>query len=75
MSKTYTPHREKDGIRKGLWDIMGPPAPPFFFLRGGVGGGGGGGGGAMAEILIVSIVLIGFYKICVKCFAKPLLQW
>ena len=69
MSKTYTPHREKDGIRKGLWDIMGPPAPPFFFLRGGVGG-----GGAMAEILIVSIVLIGFYKICVKCFAKPLLQ-
>ena len=71
MSKTYTPHREKDGIRKGLWDIMGPPAPPFFFLGG---GGGGGGGGAMAEILIVSIVLIGFYKICVKCFAKPLLQ-
>ena len=70
MSKTYTPHREKDGIRKGLWDIMGPPAPPFFFF----GGGGGGGGGAMAEILIVSIVLIGFYKICVKCFAKPLLQ-
>ena len=70
MSQTYTPHREKDGIRKGLWDIMGPPAPPFFF----VGGGGGVGGGAMAEILIVSIVLIGFYKICVKCFAKPLLQ-
>ena len=50
-----------------LWD---PPLPPFFFW----GGGGGGGGGAMAEILIVSIVLIGFYKICVKCFAKPLLQ-
>ena len=50
-----------------LWD---PPPPPFFFW----GGGGGGGGGAMAEILIVSIVLIGFYKICVKCFAKPLLQ-
>ena len=44
-----------------LWD---PPLPPFFFE----------GGGAMAEILIVSIVLIGFYKICVKCFAKPLLQ-
>ena len=44
MSKTYTPHREKDGIRKGLWDIMGPPAPPFFFLWGGGGGGGGGGG-------------------------------
>ena len=70
MSKTYTPHREKDGIRKGLWDIMGPPAPPFFFFEGGCWGG----GGAMAEILIVSIVLIGFYKICVKCFAKPLLQ-
>ena len=51
-----------------LWD---PPPPPFFFLGG---GGGGGGGEAMAEILIVSIVLIGFYKICVKCFAKPLLQ-
>ena len=49
-----------------LWD---PPLPPFFW-----GGGGGWGGGAMAEILIVSIVLIGFYKICVKCFAKPLLQ-
>ena len=46
-----------------------PRSPPFFFEgRGGVGG------GAMAEILIVSIVLIGFYKICVKCFAKPLLQ-
>ena len=51
-----------------LWD---PPPPPLFFWGG---GGGGGGGGAMAEILIVSIVLIGFYKICVKCFAKPLLQ-
>ena len=44
MSKTYTPHREKDGIRKGLWDIMGHPAPPFFFLRGGGWGGGGDGG-------------------------------
>ena len=41
MSKTYTPHREKDGIRKGLWDIMG--RPPFFFEGGGVGGGGDGG--------------------------------
>ena len=48
--------------------LWAPPLPPFF-LRGGCGG-----GGAMAEILIVSIVLIGFYKICVKCFAKPLLQ-
>ena len=50
MSQTYTPHREKDGIRKGLWDIMGPPAPPFFFLRGGGGVGGGGGLGAEAAV-------------------------
>ena len=48
----------------------GTPRSPLFFFE----GGGVRGGGAMAEILIVSIVLIGFYKICVKCFAKPLLQ-
>ena len=42
----------------------GTPRSPLFFFEAEI----------LAEILIVSIVLIGFYKICVKCFAKPLLQ-